>query len=212
MKIKWFGHACFLITSDSGARIVTDPFDNSVGYELPDVEADIVTVSHNHFDHNNAGLVKGNPMKLEKPGRFVEKRIDIIGVSTFHDELSGSKRGMNVIFKFDVDGIMVCHCGDLGHVLTMEQAAEIGHVDVLLVPVGGTFTVDAAKAFEVVRQLKPEVTIPMHYKTGVLDFPIEGVDRFLNLAGGGERIGSQEIELVKSKLSGYPDIIVLAYK
>lgn len=212
MKIKWLGHACFLITSDSGVRILTDPFDETVGYELPNVEADIVASSHDHFDHNHLSVVKGSFKVLDKPGKFSEKGIEVNGVSTYHDKSKGSERGKNVIFNFLIDGINLCHCGDLGHVLTEEQVKEIGKVDILLVPVGGTFTVNASEAYEVVKQLNPKVTIPMHFKTDVLDFPIDGVDKFISVAGTGKKLGKQEIEINKDNLSEFSPIVVLSYK
>ncbi|HOV69172.1 MAG TPA: MBL fold metallo-hydrolase [Clostridia bacterium] len=211
MKIKWLGHACFLITSNSGAKIITDPFDDTVGYQLPDEEADIALTSHNHYDHNNIDVVKGRFVHINKPGTTTAKGITITGVATYHDESNGSKRGRNIVFKLDVDGIRVCHCGDLGHVLTADQVKAIGEVDVLLVPVGGTYTVDAAGAAQVVRQLQPAVTIPMHFKTADLRFNIDGVEKFLNLAGG-RRLGRQEIELDLKALADYSGVVVLDYK
>jgi len=212
MKIKWLGHSCFLFTSNSGIRIITDPFDDTVGYRLPEEKADIVLTSHDHFDHNYIEAVKGSFVHVNKPGSTTVKGIPVTGVSTYHDEKNGSKRGKNIVFKLDIDGVKVCHCGDLGHILTEEQVREIGDVDVLLVPVGGTFTVDAAGAMQVVKQLKPAVTIPMHFKTEDLSFNIDGVEKFLELAGGGQRVERQEIELNAQALSDYLGVIVLDYK
>lgn len=212
MKIKWLGHSCFLITSSEGVKIITDPFDDQVGYEVPSEEADIVTTSHDHFDHNNIKAVKGNFVHIKEPGTYSEKGINIRGVATYHDEVGGRKRGRNVIFKFNVDGIEVCHCGDLGHVLTPEQVQEIGKVDVLLIPVGGTYTVDASKASEVVKLIKPAVTIPMHFKTDDIDFPIDGVDKFTAAMGYGERAGKQEIEITKENIGSMPHVLILEYK
>lgn len=212
MKIKWLGHSCFLLTSKAGTRILTDPFDERAGYALPAVEADIVTTSHNHYDHGNVGVVKGDFEHLDKPGRFSKDGVEVSGISTFHDESGGTKRGSNIVFKFDIDGIRICHCGDLGHVLLPEQVQEIGEVDVLLVPVGGTYTVDAKGACEVRKQLEPAVTIPMHFKTELLSFPIDGVNRFLAAAGGGEMSGKQEIEVSKENLHEFPGILVLNYR
>jgi L-ascorbate metabolism protein UlaG (beta-lactamase superfamily) len=211
LKIKWLGHSCFLISSDTGVRILTDPFDEQVGYELPAVEADIVTTSHNHFDHNYVSIVKGNFAHVDKPGSHVERGIEIIGVPTFHDEAKGEKRGSNTIFKFTVDGVNVCHCGDLGHLLTAEQVKQVGDVDVLLLPVGGVFTVDAHEASEVMKQLKPFITIPMHFKTEALTFSVDGVNSFLKAVGGGEMTGVQEITLNKDNLKDFSKVLVLKY-
>jgi L-ascorbate metabolism protein UlaG (beta-lactamase superfamily) len=140
------------------------------------------------------------------------KEIGINGVATFHDAQQGSKRGKNIIFTFDIDGVRVCHCGDLGHALTHEQVKEIGQVDVLLVPVGGIYTIDAAGAYEVVKQLKPAVTIPMHFKTQALSFPLEGADRFMAIMGNSVRLNKQELTVDKTKLHELPGTIVLDYK
>lgn len=212
MKIKWLGHSCFLITSSKGVRILTDPFDDQVGYDLPSEEADIVTTSHDHFDHNNVEIVKGEFVHIAKPGTYSECGIGINGVSTFHDEVKGEKRGKNIIFKYDVDGIKICHCGDLGHIPTSLQVEEVGEVDILLLPVGGTFTVDAKEAFEVVKMLNPAVTIPMHFKTDDTGFTIEGVDKFIAAAGSGERVGRKEVEITKDNLKSMPSVMVLEYR
>lgn len=212
VKIKWLGHACFLLSSDGGVKILTDPFDNTVGYEVPSVEADIVTTSHDHFDHNYVAAVKGNYEHICDAGKFDVKGIEITGVETFHDDKEGTKRGKNIVYKFNIDGINVCHCGDLGHVLLPDQIEKLGKVDVLLVPVGGTFTVNAVKAWEVVKQLNPVITIPMHFKTEVINFPIEDVDNFLSVAGKGTKIHKQEIEINKDNLSDFEGVIVLDYK
>lgn len=212
MNIKWLGHSCFLLTSENGTRILTDPFDDTVGYPLPDVEADIVTVSHDHFDHNHTAVVKNDFVLVNKAGEHLFKDIKIKGVSTFHDNANGAERGINIIFNISVDGINVCHCGDIGHTLTQQHAHEIGRVDVLLLPVGGVFTVDADGAYEIMRVLKPKVTIPMHFKTDSLTFSVDGVNKFLTLAGGGEMAGKQEIKVTSENLDSLSDVIVLNYK
>jgi L-ascorbate metabolism protein UlaG (beta-lactamase superfamily) len=211
MKIQWLGHACFLITSAEGVRVLTDPFDESVGYPLPQVEADIVTISHHHFDHNHTAPVQGSYEVFDQPGRYTSRGVEILGVATFHDKEQGQKRGKNTMFKLTIDGIHLLHCGDLGHDLSAEQAAEISPVDVVLVPVGGTYTIDGQEARRLVEQLQPSVTIPMHFKTPVMDFPITSVDPFLSEAGGGRRQGSTEIELTRESLRQNAGVIVLDY-
>jgi len=212
MKIKWLGHSCFLLTSSGGVRVVIDPFNETVGYKVPAVEADIVTTSHDHFDHGYVQAIKGSFKHINKPGRYSERGIEIVGIPTFHDEAQGSKRGKNIVFKFTVDGINVCHCGDLGHVLTAAQAKELGPVDVLLVPVGGFYTIDHDEAAAVVTMLQPAVTIPMHFKTPVVDFPIAGVDKFLTGMGGGKELGKQELELTRDSIASFAGVVVLAYE
>lgn len=212
MKIKWFGHSCFLISSDKGVKIVTDPFDNTVGYKVPEIETDIVSTSHDHFDHNNVNIFGGNPMLVKGAGKVNIKGIEITGVETFHDENGGKERGLNTVFKFRVDGLNVCHLGDLGHVLTDTQLKELGKVDILLTPVGGTYTIDHVGAKEVMDTLKPQVTIPMHYKTEDLAFSLSGVEEFLALVGEYRKIEGCEIEINKDCIGDLPSVVVLNYK
>ena len=212
MKIKWFGHSCFLITSDNGIKIVTDPFDNTVGYKIPEIETDIVSTSHDHFDHNNVNIFGGSPVLVKGSGKINIKGIEITGVDTFHDDDCGKKRGLNTVFKFGVDGLNVCHLGDLGHILTDVQLKELGEVDILLTPVGGVYTVDHVGAKAVVDILKPKVTIPMHYKTEDLAFPLSGVEEFLALVGEYKKIDGCEVEINKENIKDFPEVVVLNYK
>jgi L-ascorbate metabolism protein UlaG (beta-lactamase superfamily) len=211
MKIKWLGHACFLITSKSGLRIVTDPYSVGGGIDyLPIREsADIVTVSHDHGDHNNVAAVLGNPEVVKGTGSKVVKGIQIRGVATFHDEAQGKQRGTNTVFCFALDGIELCHLGDLGHVLTAQQISEIGSTDVLLVPVGGFYTIDASAATRVCEQLRPKVVIPMHFKTPKCAYPISGVESFLKGKKEVKRLEASEIDLEQGKLPSVREIIVL---
>ncbi len=209
MKIKWLAHAAFLITSDSGTRIITDPYETGDRFRHDNIEesADIVTVSHDHGDHNNVAAVRGNPQVVR--GATEAKGIKFKGVATAHDNTGGSERGSNIIFCFEVDGISVCHAGDLGHLLTDEQAAAIGKVDVLFVPVGGFFTIDAMAADRVCDRLKPKVIIPMHYKTDKMALPISGVDEFLKGKDNVTRVDGSEIEIKAGELPGSAQIMVL---
>ncbi len=209
MKIKYLAHSSFLVTSEKGIKIVTDPYQTSPGLNHSAINetADIVTVSHEHGDHNNVSAVKGNP-KVVKASAEV-KGIKIKAVLTAHDNKGGSQRGENTVFCMDVDGVNICHAGDLGHVLTAEQVKAIGKVDVLMIPVGGFFTIDAKTATQVCDQLKPKVIIPMHYKTDKLNFPIAGVEDFLKGKSNVTRPSDSEIELKASNLPGAAQIIVL---
>ena len=179
VKISWLGHASFKIEASAGMVIVTDPYSEKTGYVLPYVEADLVTISHHHYDHDNAGAVRGTPRVVETSGKIVIGRTIIEGIESFHDEVNGSKRGRNIIFKFYVDGLVIVHMGDYGQLMTREQRAALGDVDVLLIPVGGTFTIDHAQAAGIVRELKPKIAVPMHYKTEVSTSNIGPVGPFL---------------------------------
>ncbi|HTY90266.1 MAG TPA: MBL fold metallo-hydrolase [Methanocella sp.] len=210
MKLKWLGHSCFLLTSSKGVRVLMDPYDEMIGKAVPDTEADIVTVSHQHGDHNYVKAVKGPYTLVDKTGTFKKGGIEIKGIQTAHDASGGSQRGKNIIFKVDIDGISVCHCGDLGHLLTAEQVKDIGRVDVLLLPVGGFFTIDAKTAAEVGKQLKSPVIIPMHYNTGGIKLPIKGVEPFIEAMGGAKKLGTSEVELDAGGLSRHSGAVILS--
>ena len=214
MKIKWFGQSCFMITSENGTKILMDPYKNALGYKLPEeIAADIVATSHNHSDHNYISAVKGSFVHINGIGRFSELGIEIKGVETFHDKVSGAKKGKNTIYNFKIDGINVCHCGDLGHTLDSNLVEEIGNVDILLLPVGGGFTIDAFDAVNVMKQLNPAVAIPMHYRTkalGVLGLAFAKVDKFIS-ASGLQAKEHTELELNSVNIKDYSGIAVLKY-
>lgn len=212
MKIKWLGHSCFLLTAANGVTVLTDPFDSSVGYKVPEVAADIVSTSHEHLDHSYTQAVQGDFVHINQVGSFSHKGIEITGVATFHDGEHGSQRGKNTIYKFLIDGIQICHCGDLGHLLTPAQLQEIGPVDVVLLPVGGFYTIGPDQAVEIINMLQPTLIIPMHFKTPVMQYPIAGVESFLEKIGGGKRVGQQEIEYTKALLVPPPGVVVLEYE
>jgi L-ascorbate metabolism protein UlaG (beta-lactamase superfamily) len=176
------------------------------------VEADIVTVSHSHGDHNYTAVVRGEFFLIDQPGNFSHKGIEIIGISSFHDSAEGSLRGKNLIYRFNIDGLSIIHLGDLGHLLSPAQVEEIGAVDILLVPVGGRFTIDASAAIEVIRQLKPTIIVPMHFRTEAGGVSQASVDGFLENAGGGKIVRKQEIELAKDTLRDIAGVILLDYK
>jgi L-ascorbate metabolism protein UlaG (beta-lactamase superfamily) len=209
MKIKYLAHAAFLITSESGVRIITDPYATSPGLKYGAIQetADIVTVSHEHGDHNNVSAVRGNPKAVRTSTEV--RGIQFRAIPTAHDNSGGSQRGKNTIFCFEVDGVNICHAGDLGHTLTNEQVKAIGSVDVLMIPVGGYFTVDAKTATRVCDQLKTKVVIPMHYKTDKLDFPITAIDEFLKGKDNVTIASGSEIELKAGALPAGMQIMVL---
>jgi len=215
MKVKWFGHAAFLITSEEGVRIVTDPYKPGVyGLEYSAIkdEADIVTVSHEHDDHNYVAGVPGNPRVIRGAGSHQVNGIEFKGIACYHDESDGKERGDNTIFRFSVNGVRLCHLGDLGHKLTDEQVAAIGDVDVLMVPVGGSFTIDAAGADGVIAQIKPAVAIPMHFKSdGCPNFPVCDAEPFLSGNKDVKRAGSAEIEFNRGQLPSPTQIILLEH-
>jgi len=209
MKIKWLGHASFVITSDTGTKIITDPYitGGDLSYGQIKESADIVTVSHDHADHNNVAAVQGSPKVVR--GTVEVKGIKFKGIPTYHDDAGGRQRGKNTIFCFEVDGIRVCHLGDLGHRLNDSQVAELGEIDVLLIPVGGFFTIDAKLAGQLCDRLKPKVIIPMHYKNDRCAFPIAGVDEFLRGKKEVSRLDASQAEFKPGELPATTQIIVL---
>jgi len=211
MKIKFLGHATFVITSDAGVKIIPDPYETGPDLTYGEIteSADIVTVSHDHSDHGNVAAVKGNPEVVRRAGRTKAKGIEVKGIASYHDEAKGRLRGNNTIFCFEVDGIRVCHLGDLGHLLEGKQVEEVGTVDILLIPVGGYYTIDAKAATQVCKQLKPRVIIPMHYRTGKGIPGIFGVDEFIKGKNNVTRLDSSEVEFERGKLPATTQIIVL---
>ena len=169
MEITYLGHSAFKLKGKNGT-VVTDPYDEQVGLSFPNVSADIITVSHDHGDHNAVGRAKGTARRVEPfviafPGEYEVGGISVFGVKTFHDDKKGEERGLNNVFTILIDDVRICHLGDLGHDLTASLVEEIGQVDVLLCPVGGHFTIDAKHAMSVIQQIEPSYIIPMHYKT-----------------------------------------------
>lgn len=180
MKIEYFGHSCFRMTSDSGIQIVTDPFDG-VGYRLPRrLDAHLVTVSHAHFDHNNVRAIHGNPTILDEWGSFDFGGIKIEGMLAWHDDKQGELRGSNVIYRFVIDGITVCHLGDLGEPCSERLGEILKDADIWMIPVGGTYTLDARQAMEYVEKFKPRAVIPMHYHCIGCTLNIKTVKDFLD--------------------------------
>ncbi len=177
MYLKWLGHACYLVEL-GGLRVVMDPYDEKVGYLSLDVTADCVTISHSHFDHNNVSAVKGSPLIIKSPEEVKIGSITCHGIPVFHDLNKGIQRGTNIIFLLEGEGIRIAHLGDLGHTLSSEILSQMGEIDILLIPVGGVFTVDADSAYEIVKSMNPRITIPMHYKTRFLKFDLDKVEMF----------------------------------
>jgi len=205
MKIKYIGHACFLVTTDGGTRIITDPyepgcFEGALKYRAVDETADIVLVSHDHADHNHTSGVSGNPRIVTEAGSNTLNGIKILGVSTYHDTSEGSERGSNIIFRFEADGLTLCHLGDLGHTLDDATAHQLRPVDILMLPVGGFFAIGSEEADPLMASLMPKLVIPMHFKTEGVDFPIAPVDDFLSGRDGVVREGESEVEVTAGNL------------
>jgi len=210
MKVKWLGHASFLISSDSGLKIITDPYPQGSGLSYAPVNepADIVTMSHDHFDHNNVESIPGNPELITGNGTKNVKGIQFKGIATHHDESQGKDRGTNTIFCFSVDEIKLCHLGDLGHRLSKEQIVEVGDVDILFIPIGGVYTIDAKMASPVIDDLKPRVAIPMHCKTPKCDWPLNTIEDFIAGKKNVKNPNSSEMVFKSGELPEATEIVV----
>lgn len=178
MEITYLGHSCFRLKGNSGT-VITDPYDSYIGFSMPSASADLVTVSHDHKDHNNFKAISGTARRdksfiVDHPGEYEVGGISVFGVKTDHDANGGVERGSNIVFTVLIDDLRVCHLGDLGHELTQDQLAEIGQVDVLLLPVGGHFTIDPEQALKIAQALEPSYIVPMHYKTAKHDANVFG--------------------------------------
>jgi len=207
IKIRWHGHACFEISND--LTIVTDPHDgSSIGIKPPGVKADIVLVSHDHYDHNKVRMVEKEGTERIEGGEKKIQDVTIKSIGAYHDKEKGSRRGDITIFIFTIEGITFCHLGDLGHILDDEKVKEMGDIDILFIPVGGVFTIDGKEALEICRKIRPKVIVPMHYKISGLSLPIERVDDFLAHVEGEYpvRYVANEIEIEKEDLPSSGEI------
>lgn len=213
MDITYLGHSSFRIKGKQ-AVVVTDPYVNDTGLKYPKhVTADVVTVSHDHQDHNDVSQIEGTPFVVKGPGEYEIKGVGIVGVRAYHDDKKGEERGGNTIYRIEVDGVSVVHLGDLGHMLTTSQVEDLGEVDVLLIPVGGIYTIDAAKAVEVINELEPSIVVPMHYHRPELDTlvfkDIEPLSAFLKAIGKEEVPPQQKLTVTKDKLPPEMQVVVL---
>ncbi|TET26727.1 MAG: lactamase [Dehalococcoidia bacterium] len=210
MDISWLGHSCFKIKGKR-ATVITDPFPPDLGYSLGKPTADIVTVSHQHPSHSYIQGIGGQPRAVSGPGEYEISGVLITGIATFHDQEGGKKRGKNTVYLMEIDEVMVCHLGDLGHVLTSGQVEEISNVDVLLLPVGGVSTISAPLAAEVVRQLEPKAVVPMHYKTPALNWKLEPVSEFLKEIGVKGVSSQPKLSVTRSSLPTSTQVFLLDY-
>ena len=187
MYIQYLGHSCFKLSGKDSkgenVNIIIDPFGKDYGLKVPNVEADIVTVSHQHKDHDNIAAVRGNPHVVDTAGEYEVKDVFIQGIDSFHDDKEGKERGGNIIYRISIEDIVITHLGDLGQILDHKQVEKLEGTDVLLIPVGGKYTLDAKKAVEVINQIEPRLVIPMHYKVKDLRVDINGVEPFIKEIG-----------------------------
>lgn len=225
MYIQYLGHSCFYFNSAKRVKIVIDPYGKNIPYRFPEINADVVVMTHEHYDHNAYHRVGGNPQIVKRTADFsVEHEIHIddkkeliifSGIPTYHDSAGGKKKGPNTVFSWFMDGIKFCHLGDLGHLLDDQQTKKISKPDVLFIPVGGNITLDSTEATLVINQLKPSLVFPMHYKTKYIEdknLADEELDSFLSKMSLVERLDTDGIEIDKIKLPGEAKVIVLRYE
>jgi len=211
MDINWLGHSCFRIRGRQ-ATIITDPYSPDYGYSLGKPNARIITVSHDHPGHSYVQGIGGDPQRVVRgPGEYEISGVLIIGIATFHDGERGTHRGRNTVYLMQVDDIAICHLGDLGHVLTADQVEEVENVDVLMVPVGGVSTIDAAAAAQTVRQLEPKLVLPMHYRTQALDRGLAPVDGFLREMGLKDVTPEAKLSVTRASLPQSTQVRLLEY-
>ncbi len=211
VRVSWLGHAMFLLEDGAGNRLVTDPYGEGVGYDLPSIEAGIVLVSHDHFDHGNVGLVRGNPVVVREAGEHEIKGLRITGFSTFHDASGGGERGGNVVFRWEMQGLTFVHLGDLGHALDSALVSALKGADVLFVPVGGTFTIDDAQAAALVEELAPRLAVPMHYRNSGCSFPILTEEPFTSRFERVQRVGKSPVYLAPGELPEPTLVLVMDF-
>lgn len=204
MEILWHGHSFFEIkgkVNENRVTLAIDPFDESIELKPKKTKADILLISHYHRGHSNIKIIEGEPFLIDTPGEYEVKGVKIKGIPSFHDKLEGERRGQNTIFKIEVEGIKVCHMGDFGEdQLSSDRLEEIFGVDILLIPVGGTFTLSGKEAAKITGQIEPKIVIPMHYKINDLNLELESEKDFLRALGTGEKEKIKKLKLKAGKI------------
>ncbi len=210
MNIKWFGHACFRLKDRNGTAF-TDPFPLDLGYSRPKSKADLVTISHGHPNHASLDGFSTLPYVITRPGEYEVSNVFVTVIRAYHDNKKGKEQGYNNVSLFEFDTLSVCHLGDLGHILSQEQVEKLGQVDVLLVPVGGGSTLNAAQAAELISLIEPSIVIPMHYQTPDYTGNLDTVDKFFKEMGTSAPEPLNELKVTRSSLPEETQIILLNY-
>lgn len=200
MVITWYGQSCFRVQSGE-AVLAIDPFSKAIGLTPPRFRADFVLVTHGHPDHAHTEAISGNPFTVAGPGEYEHRGVRIQGIATFHDKSHGKERGANTVYTIAMEDIRLAHLGDFGEGVMRDETVEaIGDIDILMIPVGGKYTLNAEEAAHVVREIEPKIVIPMHYKIPGLAVPLEGVERFLKETGGGGKAAQEKLTVRKRDL------------
>ncbi len=208
MKIKWLGHSCFILESDTKTTIITDPYEPSIGIHRMDYASDICTISHNHFDHNFKDELNKNCIIIDTPIEYKYENLKIKGFKSYHDKLNGLKRGSNIIFKFNINGFNICHLGDLGHLLSKNFIYNLGPIDVLLVPIGGNYTLNGKEAATLCKNLNSHIVIPIHFGLNNIKIKLDGLEDFLIHMDKNLEIGSNIITL-ENNIKNYNNMVYI---
>jgi L-ascorbate metabolism protein UlaG (beta-lactamase superfamily) len=208
LDVTWLGHGCFRLRG-RGAAVVTDPYPPAIGLKLARMDAEVLTVSHDHDNHSYTQVVRDGAYEIHGPGEYEVAGVSVIGVPTYHDAEKGKKEGRNTVYLIEIDDVRVCHLGDLGHKLDDSEAEAVASPDVLLVPVGGRTTISAAQAAEVVRQLEPRYVVPMHYAIPGLKVELDTIDRFLKEMGVTSSEPQPKLSVQKSSVAEYETKVVV---
>lgn len=216
MRIHWYGHSAFHILTDQGTSIIMDPYesgayDNALAYGPIKDKADIVTTSHDHADHCDTTDIRGPYTLIREDGSCALKDVHIETISSFHDPSEGKERGRNLMIVITADNLRLAHLGDLGHTLDAAALKKLGKVDILLIPIGGLFTIDPDEATEVMNAVNPAITIPMHYKTEKCTFPIAPVEAFTKGKSNVRVLKNADVTVGKNTLPLQPEIVVLQH-
>ena len=214
MQIIWYGQSCFQIISNQGknniVNIVIDPFDKNIGLNVPRLKAEIALISHQHNDHNNIKAVLGDPFVIDSPGEYEIKDVFIQGLSAFHDNVKGKERGEVIIYTIELNGISICHLSDLcQNELTVQQLDKIGAVDILMIPVGGVYTISAKEATKIISQIEPKIIIPMHYQIPKLKLKLDKLENFLEVIGKKTIEPQNKLTIKKKDLLGKDKEVVI---
>jgi L-ascorbate metabolism protein UlaG (beta-lactamase superfamily) len=208
MNIQYYGHSCFKITTKPAGRgqddvvIFIDPFDKTIGLRPPQGSANIVLVTHDHHDHNNVEALKGDPRVIDIPGEYSALGVNIIGVKSFHDDKGGAEHGLNTFFILESEDIRICHLGDLGHDLDQKQLDTINGVDIMMVPIGGKYTIDGEKAADLMKKIEPKIIIPIHYKMNGSTVDITDEKKFCSEMGNCPATKISRLNIKKKDLEG----------
>ena len=206
MNIQYYGHSCFKLTTKPAGRgqeevtIFIDPFDKMVGLRPPQGQADVVLVTHDHHDHNNVEALKGEPRVIDIPGEYSVKGVNIVGINSYHDNKNGQERGQNTIFIIETEEIRICHLGDLGHDLSEKQLEEIDGVNILMIPIGGKYTIDGKQACDIIKKVEPNIAIPIHYKITGSTVDIDDEKKFCGEMGNCPKERVSKINIKKKDL------------